>query len=125
MAIQQTPQPTRSNNNRAIRCSARPRSEQREILFWTVQYWTAIFINAVDNSDGETGMWNKDEIKGKGKQILGALKINAGALINDAKLQAQGAAERLAGKIQEKAGKTRRKTREALTAAGKALAGKP
>ena len=69
-------------------------------------------------------MWNKDEIKGKGKSISGAIKIKAGAVINDAKLQARGAAELLAGKDQEKAGKTRRKIGEALMTAGKALGGK-
>ena len=39
-------------------------------------------------------MWNKDEIKGKGKQISGAIKDKAGELIKDPKLEAKGEAER-------------------------------
>jgi uncharacterized protein YjbJ (UPF0337 family) len=43
-------------------------------------------------------MWNKDEIKGKGKQISGAIKDKAGELIKDRKLETKGEAERAAGK---------------------------
>ncbi len=43
-------------------------------------------------------MWNKDEIKGKGKQISGAIKDKTGELIKDPKLEAKGEAERVAGK---------------------------
>jgi uncharacterized protein YjbJ (UPF0337 family) len=69
-------------------------------------------------------MWNKDEIKGKGKQISGAIKDKAGKLIKDRKLEAKGEAERAAGKLQEKSGKARRKTGEAVQKVGKAIAGK-
>ena len=69
-------------------------------------------------------MWNKDEIKGKGKQISGAIKDRAGELIKDPKLEAKGEAERVEGKIQEKVGKVRRKTGEAVVTAAKAIAGK-
>jgi uncharacterized protein YjbJ (UPF0337 family) len=69
-------------------------------------------------------MWNKDEIKGKGKQISGAIKDKTGELIKDRKLEAKGEAERAAGKVQEKAGTARRKTGEAVVKAGKAIAGK-
>jgi uncharacterized protein YjbJ (UPF0337 family) len=69
-------------------------------------------------------MWNKDEIKGKGKQISGAIKDKAGELIKDPKLEAKGEAERVEGKIQEKVGKVRRKTGEAVVTAAKAIAGK-
>ena len=69
-------------------------------------------------------MWNKDEIKGKGKQISGTIKDKTGELINDPKLEAKGEAQRAAGKIQEKAGAARRRTGEALVKAGKAIAGK-
>lgn len=68
-------------------------------------------------------MWNKDEIKGKGKQISGAIKDKAGELIKDPKLEAKGEAERIAGKVQEKSGKARRKTGEAVQKVGKAIAG--
>ncbi|HEU4639351.1 MAG TPA: CsbD family protein, partial [Candidatus Binatia bacterium] len=57
-------------------------------------------------------MWNKDEIKGKGKQVSGSIKDKAGELIKDPKLEAEGEAERTAGKLQEKSGKARRKTGE-------------
>ena len=67
-------------------------------------------------------MWNKDEIKGKGKQISGAIKDKAGELIKDPKLEAKGEAERIAGKLQEKSGKARRKTGEAVQKVGKAIA---
>ena len=69
-------------------------------------------------------MWNKDEIKGKGKQISGAIKDKTGELIKDPKLEAKGEADRIAGKLQEKSGKARRKTGEAVQKAGKAIAGK-
>jgi uncharacterized protein YjbJ (UPF0337 family) len=45
-------------------------------------------------------MWNKDEIKGKGKQISGAIKDKTGELIKDPKLEAKGEAEHIAGKLQ-------------------------
>jgi len=57
-------------------------------------------------------MWNKDEIKGKSKQISGAVKDKAGELIKNPKLEAKGKAERVAGKIQEKVGKRRQKAGE-------------
>jgi uncharacterized protein YjbJ (UPF0337 family) len=69
-------------------------------------------------------MWNKDEMKGKGKQISGAIKDKTGELIKDPKLEAKGKAERTAGKLQVKSGKARRKTGEAVQKAGKTIAGK-
>jgi uncharacterized protein YjbJ (UPF0337 family) len=69
-------------------------------------------------------MWNKDEIKGKGKQISGAIKDKTGELIKDPKLEAKGEAERVEGKIQEKVGTGRRKAGEAVVKAAKAVAGK-
>ena len=69
-------------------------------------------------------MWNKDEIKGKGKQIEGTIKNKAGKLTDNPKLEAKGEAERVAGKLQEKSGKARRKTGEAVQKVGKAIAGK-
>lgn len=69
-------------------------------------------------------MWNKAEIKGKGKQIEGAIKNKVGKLIGNPKLEAKGKAERVAGNIQEKVGKARRKTGEAVVTAAKAIAGK-
>jgi len=72
----------------------------------------------------ETNMWNKDEIKGKGKQISGAIKDKTGELIKNPKLEAEGEAERVAGKFQEKTGAARRKTGEAIVKTAKAIAGR-
>jgi len=69
-------------------------------------------------------MWNKDEIKGKGKQISGAIKDKAGELIKDPNLEAKGETERIAGKVQEKTGEARRKAGDAIVTAAKAIAGK-
>jgi uncharacterized protein YjbJ (UPF0337 family) len=69
-------------------------------------------------------MWNKDEVKGKGKQIEGTIKNKAGKLTDNPKLEAKGEAERVAGKLQEKSGKARRKTGEAVQKVGKSIAGK-
>ena len=69
-------------------------------------------------------MWNKDEIKGKGKQIKGAVKDKIGEVINDPEMEAEGEAERTAGKVQESIGKARRKTGEAVEKVGKAISGK-
>jgi uncharacterized protein YjbJ (UPF0337 family) len=69
-------------------------------------------------------MWNKNEIKGKGKQIEGAIKNQAGKLIGNPNLEAKGKAERATGKVQETVGKARRKTGEAVVTAAKAFAGK-
>ena len=69
-------------------------------------------------------MWNKDEIKGKGKQISGAIKDKTGELIKDPKLEAKGEAERIAGMFQEKIGKAHRKARDAVVTATKTIADK-
>jgi uncharacterized protein YjbJ (UPF0337 family) len=86
------------------------------------------FLSVVCNKGSELRkeklMWNKDEIKGKGKQIEGSIKDKAGKLVGNPKLEAKGEAERVAGKIQEKSGAARRKTGEAVVKTGKAFAGK-
>ena len=69
-------------------------------------------------------MWNKDEIKGKGKQITGAIKDKTGELTKNPKLEAKGEAERSVGKLQETSGKARRKTGEAIVTAANSIAGK-
>jgi len=69
-------------------------------------------------------MWNKDEVRGKGKQISGAIKDKVGELIKDPKLEARGEAEAIVGKLQDQSGKARRKTGEAVQKAGKVIAGK-
>jgi uncharacterized protein YjbJ (UPF0337 family) len=69
-------------------------------------------------------MWNKDEIKGKGKQIEGAVKEKAGQFVTNPDLEAAGKAERLEGKVQEKAGEYRRNAAGLLEKVGKAINGK-
>lgn len=69
-------------------------------------------------------MLSKNEIKGKGKQIEGAIKAKLGEVINSPRLEAEGKAERLAGQVQEKIGKGRRKTGEVVAKVGKVIAGK-
>ena len=69
-------------------------------------------------------MWNKDEIKGKGKQIEGAIKDKAGKLIGNPNLEAKGKAARVTGEVQELVGKARRKTGDAIVTAAKAIPGK-
>lgn len=69
-------------------------------------------------------MLSKNEIKGKGKQIEGAIKVKVGELTNNPDLEAKGEAERLEGKIRAKAGKAFRKIDEAVEKAGKVISGK-
>jgi uncharacterized protein YjbJ (UPF0337 family) len=66
-------------------------------------------------------MWNKDEVKGKQKQIEGAVNAKVGKFIHDPQLEAEGEAERLEGQAQQKIGKLRRKAGKAVKKAGKAI----
>jgi osmotically-inducible protein OsmY len=68
-------------------------------------------------------MWNKDEVKGKKKQITGAINAKVGEFIHDPNLEAEGEAERLEGQAQQKVGKLRRKAGEAVKTAGKVIVG--
>lgn len=47
---------------------------------------------------------DKDRVIGAGKQLAGATKEAIGKLVGDVKLQADGKAEQIAGKIQNIAG---------------------
>jgi len=47
---------------------------------------------------------NKDRIEGIGKQAAGTVKEAAGKLTGDAKLQAEGKGEKIAGKVQNAVG---------------------
>jgi uncharacterized protein YjbJ (UPF0337 family) len=69
-------------------------------------------------------MRNKNEVKGKGKQIKGAIKDKVGEVTNNLPLEAEGEAERLEGKVQEKVGKGRRKVGEVVVKTRKVIAGK-
>ena len=59
-------------------------------------------------------MWNKDEVKGKGNQIKGAIKDKIGKVTNNPGLEAEGEAERLQGQVQETVAKGRRKVGDAV-----------
>jgi len=70
-------------------------------------------------------MLNIDEIKGKARQVLGAIKENLGWLTNDHKAEGEGKDERIEGKVQEHDARVRREaeeTEEELT--GRAAGGK-
>lgn len=56
---------------------------------------------------------DKDRIKGMGDQAKGAIKDAAGKVTGDAKLQAEGKADKLKGKLENAAGGARDAVREA------------
>ena len=66
----------------------------------------------------------EDELKGKGKQVKGAVKENLGKLTGDPNLRQRGTNERVEGKVQEKVGKARRKVGEAVEDLGERIASK-
>ena len=47
---------------------------------------------------------DKDRIIGAGKQVAGAAKVAVGKLVGDAKLQVDGQAEQIAGRVQNAVG---------------------
>ena len=57
---------------------------------------------------------NRDEIKGKAEKAKGYVKEEAGEALNDPELEAEGRAERDAGKLREGFGKAKRKVGEAV-----------
>jgi uncharacterized protein YjbJ (UPF0337 family) len=59
-------------------------------------------------------MRNKNELKGKGKQIKGRVKNKLGEMTGNRRLEAEGEAERIEGLAQEGVGKARRKADELL-----------
>ena len=56
---------------------------------------------------------DKDRIKGMGDQAKGAIKDAAGKVAGDAKLQAEGKADKFKGKLENAAGGARDAVREA------------
>jgi len=64
----------------------------------------------------------EDEVRGKGKQVKGAVKEKLGKLTGDRDLQDRGSADRTEGKVQEKFGKARRKVGEAVEDLGERIA---
>jgi len=66
----------------------------------------------------------EDEVKGKGKQVTGAVKEELGKLVGNRDLEETGNQERFEGKVQEKVGKVKRKVGEAIEDLGDKIAGK-
>ena len=57
---------------------------------------------------------DKDRIEGAGKQAKGAIKDAVGKVTGDSKLQAEGKADKVEGKVQNTVGGMKDKVREAL-----------
>lgn len=57
---------------------------------------------------------DKDRVEGALKQAGGAIKENAGAALGDKKMEAEGAATRTAGKVQNAAGGAKDAVRDAV-----------
>jgi uncharacterized protein YjbJ (UPF0337 family) len=64
----------------------------------------------------------EDEIKGKGKQVKGAVKEKLGKATGDRDLEDRGTADRAEGRVQEGFGKTKRKIGEAVEDLGERIA---
>ena len=64
----------------------------------------------------------EDEVKGKGKQVKGAVKEELGKLTGDRDLENSGTADRAKGDVQEGYGKAKRKIGEAVEDLGDRIA---
>ena len=64
---------------------------------------------------------NKNEVRGKARQLKSRVKEAAGVVTGNRHLENQGAAERTGGDIEAGLGKARRKVGAALTGLGKAI----
>ena len=62
------------------------------------------------------------EVKGKAKQVKGTAKQTLGKLIDDSELHDEGSADRVEGKVQEKASKARRVIGETVEDLGENIA---
>jgi uncharacterized protein YjbJ (UPF0337 family) len=65
-------------------------------------------------NDSRRGRRDKDELKGKGKQIKGRIKEKVGEMTGNRNLEAEGEAERIEGLAQEGVGRARLKADELL-----------
>lgn len=59
-------------------------------------------------------MINKDQVKGVAKQAKGAVKEAAGKATNNPRLEAEGMADKIAGKVQKTYGDAKEKVKKAL-----------
>ena len=60
------------------------------------------------------GTPNRDEVEGKFDQAKGALKENVGRAVGDREMEAEGAADRASGNVQEGFGTAKRKVGDAV-----------
>jgi uncharacterized protein YjbJ (UPF0337 family) len=65
------------------------------------------------------GMPNRQEVKGKYEEAVGAVKEKVGHVIDDKEMERQGAGERHAGNVSNKVGKVKRKVGQAIEDVGK------
>lgn len=65
----------------------------------------------------------EDELKGKGKQVKGAVKEGLGKLTGNRDLEDSGNADQVKGNMQEGYGKAKRKIGEAVEDLGEKIAG--
>jgi uncharacterized protein YjbJ (UPF0337 family) len=65
----------------------------------------------------------EDELKGRGKQVKGAVKEGLGKLTGDRDLQDKGKADRIEGDLQEGFGKVKRRIGEEVEDLGERIAG--
>ena len=81
----------------------------------------AVLVPAVSFSNF-TPMENdmdKDRIEGAGNQVKGSIKQAAGKVLGDTKLQAEGTADKLKGKVQNAVGGAKDAVRDAADRASK------
>lgn len=57
---------------------------------------------------------NRDELEGKGEQLKGKIKQGIGKMTGDERMKDEGAADEVAGEVQEGFGRGRRKVGEAI-----------
>lgn len=57
---------------------------------------------------------HKDQIKGAGKQMKGAVKDAVGGLTGNTKMQAEGKMDKVAGRAEQKIGEAKDRARDAL-----------
>jgi uncharacterized protein YjbJ (UPF0337 family) len=62
---------------------------------------------AASRSNIEEKTMHKDRIEGSAKQVIGSVKEVIGKVTGDTKMQAQGSAEKMAGKLQKAFGQMR------------------
>ena len=66
------------------------------------------------NNEGDTAMLDKDRIAGAAKQVKGSIKEAAGKTVGDAKLVAEGHADKTEGKIQNAIGSLKDTIKDAV-----------